>query len=107
MASRWPISVSPHSSQIRMSSFLCQQSFGRAHPAHRRSGTMSKKLLLASATVLAFLGGTPAIAHHSANAELNTEMQMTLTGVLTKVENGNPQSWWYIYVNPSYGKCSP
>ncbi len=68
---------------------------------------MSKKLLLASATVLAFLGGTPAIAHHSANAEFNTEMQMTITGVLTKVENVNPHSWWYIDVKDSDGKVTP
>jgi hypothetical protein len=68
---------------------------------------MIKRLLLASGTVLAFLAGTPAIAHHSANAEFNTEMQMTITGVLTKVENVNPHSWWYLDVKGPDGKVTP
>ena len=64
------------------------------------------KILLTSATVLAFLAGAPAIAHHSANAEFNTQEQLTITGVLTKVENVNPHSWWYVDVKDSDGKVS-
>ena len=65
-----------------------------------------KNIPPASAIVLAFLAGTPAIAHHSANAEFNTQEQLTITGVLTKVENVNPHSWWYVDVKDSDGKVS-
>jgi hypothetical protein len=68
---------------------------------------MIKTLLLASATLVAFLAGTPAIAHHSANAEFDTTQQLTITGVLTKVENVNPHSWWYVDVKGADGKVTP
>lgn len=67
---------------------------------------MIKRVLWASGVVLAFLAGTPAIAHHSANAEFNTSEQLTITGVLTKVENVNPHSWWYVDVKGSDGKVT-
>ena len=67
---------------------------------------MIKKLLSASAA-LAVLAGTPAIAHHSANAEFNTTEQLTITGVLSKVENVNPHSWWYVDVKGADGKVTP
>ena len=68
---------------------------------------MIKRLLLAPAIVLSFLAGTPAIAHHSANAEFDTTQQLTITGVLTKVENVNPHSWWYVDVKGPDGKVTP
>ena len=68
---------------------------------------MLGRFLLASTTVLAFLAGTPAIAHHSANAEFDTSKQMTITGVLRKLESVNPHSWWYIEVTGSDGKVIP
>ena len=67
---------------------------------------MIRTLLLASATLVAFLAGTPAIAHHSANAEFDTTQQLTITGVLTKVENVNPHSWWYVDVKGADGKVT-
>src|SRR6266480_575767 len=68
---------------------------------------MIRRLLLALATLVAFLAGTPAIAHHSANAEFDTTQQLTITGVLTKVENVNPHSWWYVDVKGADGKVTP
>jgi hypothetical protein len=68
---------------------------------------MIKTFLVAAATVLALLEGTPAIAHHSANAEFDTTQQLTITGVLTKVENVNPHSWWYVDVKGADGKVTP
>jgi hypothetical protein len=68
---------------------------------------MIRTLMLASATVLAFLAGTPAIAHHSANAEFDTTQQLTITGVLKKLDSVNPHSWWYVDVMGPDGKVTP
>lgn len=68
---------------------------------------MMRRLLLAATTVLAFLAGSPAIAHHSANAEFDTSKMMTITGTLKKLESVNPHSWWYIEVMGSDGKVTP
>ena len=68
---------------------------------------MIKRLLLASSTLVAFLAGAPAIAHHSANAQFDTQKQLTITGVLTKVENVNPHSWWNVDVKGADGRVTP
>ena len=66
---------------------------------------MIKQFVIASAAALALLMiGAPARAHHSANAEFDTQKQFTITGVLTKVENVNPHSWWYVDVKGPDGK---
>jgi len=64
-----------------------------------------KRLVIASAAVLALLViNVPVRAHHSANAEFDTQKQLTITGVLTKVENVNPHSWWHVEVKGPDGK---
>ena len=64
-----------------------------------------KRLVIASAAVLALLViNVPVRAHHSANAEFDTQKQLTITGVLTKVENVNPHSWWHVQVKGPDGK---
>ena len=69
---------------------------------------MVKTTVIASAAVLALLViGAPAIAHHSANAEFDTQKEFTITGTLTKVENVNPHSWWYVDVKSPDGKVTP
>ena len=65
------------------------------------------KKLLSSSAAMAVLAGTPVIAHHSANAEFNTTEQLTITGVLSKVDNVNPHSWWYVDVKGADGKVTP
>ena len=68
---------------------------------------MIKKALLASAmwiSILALCG--PAMAHHSANAQFDVSKEFEITGVLTKVENINPHSWWYLDVKDADGKVS-
>ncbi|PYS07228.1 MAG: hypothetical protein DMG12_01205 [Acidobacteria bacterium] len=66
---------------------------------------MIKQFVIASAAALALLMiGAPARAHHSANAEFDTQKQFTITGVLTKIENVNPHSWWYVDVKGPDGK---
>ena len=68
---------------------------------------MVKKTVIASAAVLAVLViGAPAIAHHSANAEFDTTKEFTITGTLTKVENVNPHSWWYVDVKAADGRVT-
>ena len=60
---------------------------------------MVKKIVIAAAAALALLMiGAPARAHHSANAEFDTQKEFTITGTLTKLENVNPHSWWYVDV---------
>jgi len=50
------------------------------------------------------LPGAPLVAHHSANAEFDTTTDMSITGVLVKLENVNPHSWWYVDVKAPDGK---
>lgn len=58
-----------------------------------------KKILFAS---VAFVGGAiatgAAIAHHSFSAEFDSEKQVELSGIVTKVEWTNPHVWFYINV---------
>jgi len=65
---------------------------------------MIKKMVLAMAAVAAFMAGTPAMAHHSANAQFDTKQDLTLVGVVTKVENINPHSWWHVTATGPDGK---
>jgi len=67
---------------------------------------MIKKTWLASAAIVTFLAGTSVMAHHSANAEFDTQKEFSISGVLTKVENVNPHSWWYVDVKGSDGKVT-
>ena len=41
---------------------------------------------------IAFVAGSPVLAHHSANAQFDTKQDVTMIGVVTKVENINPHS---------------
>ena len=68
---------------------------------------MVKKDVIASAVALAMLMiGAPAGAHHSANAEFDTQKEFTISGVLTKLENVNPHSWWHVEVRGADGKVT-
>ena len=68
---------------------------------------MVKKLVTASTAVLALLMiGAPARAHHSVAAEFDVQKEFTITGALTKVENVNPHSWWYVDVKGPDGKIT-
>ena len=66
-----------------------------------------KKIVIASAAAVGLLAvGAPAMAHHSANAEFDTQKVITITGVLTKVENVNPHGWWSVDVKEADGKVT-
>jgi hypothetical protein len=67
---------------------------------------MIKRVLFATAAVVGLFAGSPALAHHSANAEFDTTKEFTITGTLTKLENVNPHSWWYVDVKDASGKVT-
>ena len=67
---------------------------------------MIKRLFIVSAALALLALGRPALAHHSANAEYDTQKVETITGVLTKVENLNPHGWWYFDVTGADGKVT-
>jgi len=65
---------------------------------------MVKKMMIACAAAVALMAtGNPALAHHSANAEFDTQKEFTISGTLTKLENVNPHSWWYVDVKGADG----
>jgi hypothetical protein len=69
---------------------------------------MIRKTLLASLALAATVfSSAPARAHHSANAEFDTQQVMVITGVLTKLESVSPHSWWYLDVKGPDGKVTP
>jgi hypothetical protein len=68
---------------------------------------MTVKTLLASAALAAaLLTATPAVAHHSANAEFDTQKVMVITGVLTNLEVVSPHSWWHLEVKGPDGNVT-
>ena len=66
---------------------------------------MITRTLLALAFIV-FVAGSPVLAHHSANAQFDTKQDVTLIGVVTKVENINPHSWWHVEVKGPDGKIT-
>jgi hypothetical protein len=56
--------------------------------------------------LLLFLGQAPVFAHHSLNAEFDTQKEFVFDGVLTKIEAVNPHSWWYVDVKGPDGKMT-
>ena len=69
---------------------------------------MKKRLVIASVAALTMLAArAPVSAHHSANAEFDTQKEFTITGTLTKIENVNPHSWWHVDVQGPDGKVTP
>jgi hypothetical protein len=68
---------------------------------------MLKRIVWTAVVVAAsFATSMPARAHHSANAEFDTQKEFTISGVLTKIENVNPHSWWHVDVKGPDGKVT-
>ena len=65
-----------------------------------------------SRTMLAVFSGllalslTPAWAHHSFEAEFNSEKLVAVTGVLTRVEWSNPHIYFYVDAKEKNGKVA-
>src|SRR5215475_7003156 len=57
--------------------------------------------LMITATILA--AGIPLMAHHSFAAEFDSNKQVKLTGVVTKIDWTNPHVWFYMDVKDESG----
>jgi hypothetical protein len=54
--------------------------------------------------IVLLLAAAPTFAHHSFSMEFDSRQQVTLRGVVTKVEWRNPHTYLYVDVNNSEGK---
>lgn len=65
-----------------------------------------KTLLLITAAVGSLaLGTAPALAHHSANAQFNTSVENSVTGVLVELRDINPHSQWKATITNAAGQA--
>jgi hypothetical protein len=64
---------------------------------------MKSTFLTAFAASVLFLAASPARAHHSFAAEYDSKQEITLKGVITKVEWTNPHIYIYIDVKDAEG----
>ncbi len=64
--------------------------------------TIAARTLTAAAALAAGLLLTPAMAHHSA-AMFDDQVELTLTGVVTRFDYLNPHSWLYVNVENDDG----
>jgi len=71
-----------------------------------RASMLTRTALASFTAAAALLVATPSVAHHSANAEFDTQKEMVITGVLTKLEVVNPHSWWHLEVRGPDGKVT-
>src|SRR5215468_7989428 len=60
--------------------------------------------LMIVATILA--AGIPLMAHHSFAAEFDSNKQIKLTGVVTKIDWTNPHVWFYLDIKDESGKVT-
>jgi hypothetical protein len=62
-------------------------------------------VLVASFAALVLVTASPLFGHHSFSAQFDASKAIRLTGVLTKVEWGNPHIYFYLDVKDEDGKA--
>ena len=62
-------------------------------------------VLVACFAALALVTALPLLGHHSFSAQFDASKAIRLTGVLTKVEWGNPHIYFYLDVKDEDGKA--
>jgi hypothetical protein len=67
---------------------------------------MTRKVFAAVLAFLSLVLGAPMLAHHAVESEFNVNKQITLTGVVTKIEWTNPHSHFYLDVKDASGKVT-
>jgi hypothetical protein len=67
---------------------------------------MRKLLVGLIAVGVIALGTASLVAHHSFTAEFDQNKNITIRGVLTKVEFTNPHGWLYLNVKDADGKVN-
>jgi len=60
-------------------------------------------LIILAALILATM---PLMAHHSFAAEFDSNKQVKLTGVVTKIDWTNPHVWFYLDIKDASGKVT-
>jgi hypothetical protein len=66
----------------------------------------SKRIALMMASLTLLVGGAPAFAHHAPVAEFDMDKDVTLRGVISKVEWINPHVYIYIDVKDDKGNVT-
>ena len=64
---------------------------------------MSRHLIIAAMLSAVFLAAVPAFAHHSFEAEYDSEKTATLTGIVTKVDWVNPHAYIFLNIQETSG----
>jgi hypothetical protein len=78
--------------------------WGHARPEVLLVRRMSITLLVASMSLL--VGAAPVFAHHSTAAEFDMHKEITLTGVISKVDWTNPHVYLYLDVKDDQGQVT-
>jgi len=59
------------------------------------------------AALVAFFAATPLLAHHSVSSQFDSTKTTTITGVITRIDWGNPHVWIFINVKGADGTIVP
>jgi len=79
---------------------------GRGHTQPEVLLVKKMRITLFMASFGLLVGAAPSLAHHSTAAEFDMHKEMTLTGVISKVDWTNPHVYLYIDVKDDRGQVT-